>query len=353
MNSEAVNTKPNFYDLSLNQITDILVQLGHKKFRAEQLFKWVYEKQVVDPELMLNVSKDFRKNIPEIFDFSLPAVLKELISKDGTRKYLFDVGNGQSVETVLIPNKERNTLCVSSQVGCNMACKFCYTAKQKLKKRLSVSEIIGQYLGVKSHLPEDIQITNIVFMGMGEPLDNPDGVFGAVEILHNPLGINFSKRKITISTSGLVDRIPMITEAGVRLAVSLNGVNDKIRTELMPINKKWPLDELLNACKEHADRSKDKVTFEYILMRGLTDRLEDAVALKRITKSVPCKINIIPFNEHPESGYQRSKEGDIRAFQEKLISLGAHVLRRKTMGDDIYAACGQLNSVVSQQNSIQ
>ena len=337
--------KPNFYNLTLEQVVAHLTKIGHKPFRAEQLYKWIYDKQVMNPDLWLNLSKDFRSSVGNVFSFELPEMLTELISKDGTRKYLFDMGNGLSAETVLIPNNERNTLCVSSQVGCNMACKFCYTAKQKLKKRLTVSEIVGQFIGVQNSLPSDVKITNVVFMGMGEPLDNPENVFSAIQNLHNPLGINFSKRKITVSTSGLVDRIPLITDAGVRLAVSLNGSNDKIRTELMPINKKWPIEKLLKACLQHARDSKDKVTFEYILMKGLTDSLEDAHYLYQLTKNIPCKINIIPFNEHPQSGYKRSEEDDIQKFQNRLIRLGAHVLRRKTMGEDIYAACGQLNSL--------
>ncbi|MEZ4873798.1 MAG: 23S rRNA (adenine(2503)-C(2))-methyltransferase RlmN [Bdellovibrionales bacterium] len=301
---------------------------------------------ITDPQLILNLSKKFREEIPQLFTFKLPRVIKHLSSTDGTQKFLFDMGDGQSIETVLIPSAERNTLCVSSEVGCNMACTFCYTGKQKLLKRLSVSQIIGQFLQVKSALP-DRNITNIVFMGMGEPLDNPKAVFASIDILNNTWGINLSRKKITVSTSGLVDRIPLVSASGARLAVSLNGSNDRIRTEVMPINKKWNIQKLMQACQEHYDVTRDKITFEYVLLAGVTDSLDNARELYQMTKNVPCKLNIIPFNEHPASGYQRPSEEKIDRFQQELIRLGAHVLRRKTMGRDIFAACGQLNSTAS------
>lgn len=337
--------KQNFYNFTLKTLGDYLVSKGHKRFRSQQLFGWVYGKRVTDPDEMLNLSKDFRLELPQLFDFTLPRKLSELHSVDGTRKYLFDMGSGKSVETVLIPNKDRLTLCVSSEVGCNLACRFCYTGKQKLLKRLSVSEIVGQYLQVADSLPEDMRITNIVFMGMGEPLDNPQAVFPAIEILNEDLGINLSRRRITVSTSGLVDRIPLVTRSKAYLAVSLNGSNDHVRSEVMPINKKWNIEKLMQACKDHVADTRDKVTFEYVLLKDVTDSIEHARELYKITKDVPCKINIIPFNEHPESDYRRPSEKAIDRFQAELMRLGAHVLRRKTMGRDIYAACGQLNSL--------
>lgn len=336
--------KPNFYDLTLNTLGDYLVEKGYKKYRAQQLIQWVYRYRVTDPEQMTNLSKDFRAQIPDLFEFVLPKKLSELVSVDGTRKYLFDMGEGRSIETVLIPSKGRNTLCVSSQVGCNFACKFCFTGKQKLLKRLTVSDIMGQYLQVADGLPDDITISNIVFMGMGEPLDNPQAVFPVVELLNETWGLNLSRKKITISTSGLVDKMPMISESGARLAVSLNGSNDSIRSQVMPINKKWNIKTLLDACQDHYDKTKDKITFEYVLLKNVTDQMEHARELYKVTKRVPCKINIIPFNEHPESDYRRPSEDQVDKFQNELIRLGAHVLRRKTMGRDIYAACGQLNS---------
>lgn len=332
-----------FYDLSLGELKSYLQGLGKEGFRSQQLYRWIYGERVAEPERMTNLSKSFRAEVAKIFDFSLPEVLTEHISRDGTRKYLFDVGVG-TVEAVLIPSDGRRTLCVSSEVGCNMACQFCYTGKQKLKKKLGAWEIVGQFLQVQNRLPENERITNIVFMGMGEPLDNPDAVFKAIEILHSPWGINFSRKKITVSTSGIVPLIPRVTASGTRLAVSLNAVNNEVRNRIMPINRKWPIEQLLEACRIHASESGDRVTFEYVLLKDVTDSIEDARKLYEITKSVPCKINIIPFNEHPGSGYYRPSEERIVAFQNELMKLGSHVLRRKTMGRDIFAACGQLTS---------
>jgi 23S rRNA (adenine2503-C2)-methyltransferase len=336
--------KINFFGLSLSDLEAFLQGLGKEKFRAQQIFKWVYERRTLDFLQMSNLAKNFREELPQYFDLSLPRILKHLISEDGTQKFLFDMGDGDSVESVLIPSDGRLTLCVSSEVGCNMACKFCFTAKQKLKKRLKASDIIGQFLQCKNSLTEGVRISNIVFMGMGEPLDNPDEVFKAIDILQSDWGLNLSRRKITVSTSGLVPEMWRIADARVRLAVSLNGVSDEVRSQIMPINNKYSLKQLLEACREYCRATKDKVTFEYVLLKGVTDSLEDAHKLYKLTKSIPCKINIIPFNEHPGSGYLRPTDVAIKAFQNELIFLGAHVLLRKTMGSDIYAACGQLNA---------
>ena len=328
------------------ELASELEGLGKETFRAQQLYKWVYDKRVVNPQEMLNISKSFRMDIEEVFDFSLPNVLDHRVSVDGTQKFLFDVGDNMSVESVVIPSDGRLTLCVSSEVGCNMACRFCYTGKQKLKKRLSKGQIVGQFVAVNDVLEKDgLHLTNIVFMGMGEPLDNPEAVFGAIEILHNPHGINFSRKKITVSTSGLVPQMALVADHKVRLAVSLNGSNNEIRSQVMPINNKYPIEQLFEACMEHYRRTKDRITFEYVLLKGVTDSLEDAHRLYHLTKSIPCKINIIPFNEHPGSGYERPSDQQVKKFQKKLMNMGAHVLLRKTMGRDIYAACGQLTSL--------
>ncbi len=335
----------NFYDYTLPELEALLTGLGKEKYRAQQVFKWVYDKRVENFEEMSNVSKAFRAELPKIFHFERLRPLTELKSKDGTRKWLFDIGDGLTIESVLIPHKDRLTLCISSEVGCNMACRFCFTGKQKLKRRLTTGQIIGQFLHVQDTLArEGARITNIVFMGMGEPLDNPDAVFRAIEILHEPHGINFSRRKITVSTSGIVPLIPLVTKSGARLAVSLNAPNNEIRNQVMPINKKWNIWELLDACREHARESGDRVTFEYVLLKGVTDRIEQARELWELVRDIPCKINLIPFNEHPGSGFERPTPESVLAFQNELIRLGAHVLLRRTMGRDIYAACGQLTS---------
>lgn len=336
--------KLRFFDLSLEDLGKAAKAFGKERFRAQQLFRWIYGQHVFDFEKMTNLSKDFRKEVSTLMDFTLPEVIKVHQSVDGTVKMLFDVGDGKSVEAVLIPRRDQMTICLSSEVGCNMACKFCYTGKQKLQRKLGTWEIVGQFVQAQKHLGPERKITNIVFMGMGEPLDNPDAVFKACEILQSEWGYNLSRKRITISTSGIVPLIPRVTDAGVRLAVSLNGVNDQVRSEIMPINKRWNLKELLDACLEHCRQADDKVTFEYVLLKGVTDSLADAKALYQLTKNIPCKINIIPFNEHPGSGFYRPSETAIVDFQNELIRLGAHVLRRKTMGRDIYAACGQLTT---------
>lgn len=345
--------KVNFFNCNHHDLEKVLQGFGKEKFRARQIFKWVYEKRVFDPEMMSNLAKDFRSEVPNIFSFELPKIIEHRISQDGTQKFLFDVGDGQSVESVLIPADDRNTLCVSSEVGCNMACQFCYTGKQKLKKRLSVQQIVGQFLQVAQKLVEPVRITNIVFMGMGEPLDNTENVFKAIEILHDSHGINFSRKKITVSTSGLVPQIPLVTESGVRLAVSLNAPNDAIRDVIMPINKKYPLKELMAACIEHTEKARDRVTFEYVLLKGINDHPEHARQVYQLIKNVPCKMNLIPFNEHPDSGFTRPASQAVYEFQKYLLNKGIHTTIRRTMGRDIYAACGQLTSLHKEKPQFQ
>ena len=337
----------NFFHFQLDELGEYLKTFGEKKFRAQQLYRWIYGQKVLDFNQMTDLSKDFRALAPQFLSLDLPKIVKEMVSLDGTKKFLFDVGDGETVEAVLIPgNENRRTLCLSSEVGCNMACKFCFTGKQKLKKRLTTHQIVGQFIQVHLKQPEDERITNIVFMGMGEPLDNPEAVFSASEILHDTWGINLSRKKITVSTSGLVPQIPLVTASGLRLAVSLNAPNDQLREKIMPINKKWPLKVLLDACKKHAQLSRDKITMEYVLLKDFNDSLDHARELVHLLRNVPNKINLIPFNEHPDSGFHRPTEEKINNFQQYLMDKGSHVLRRRTMGRDIYAACGQLTSAI-------
>jgi 23S rRNA (adenine2503-C2)-methyltransferase len=340
----AIPTK-NFYDYTLPELGEILQSQGQQKFRAQQVFKWVYEKRVENYDDMSNVAKSFRGELPNIFHFQLPKTVAELKSKDGTRKWLFDIGDGMTIETVLIPSKDRLTLCVSSEVGCNIACRFCFTGKQKLKRRLSAGQIVGQFLHAQDSLSKDgLRVTNVVFMGMGEPLDNADEVFKSIEILHDPNGINLSRRKITVSTSGLVPQMYRVSDAKVRLAVSLNAPNNEIRSFVMPINKKYDVYQLLDECRRYYEKTGDRITFEYVLLKGVTDKIGQARELWDLVRDIPCKINLIPFNEHPGAGFERPDKESIIAFQNELMRLGAHVLLRKTMGRDIFAACGQLTS---------
>jgi 23S rRNA (adenine2503-C2)-methyltransferase len=336
--------KQNFYSLTLDEVKEQFKKSGKETFRSQQIFKWVYEKRVTDPSLMSNLSKSFRAELPELFNFEMPKVLKHLKSVDGTQKLLFDMNGGNTVEAVLIPSEDRLTLCISSEVGCNMACKFCYTGKQKLKRRLTTEEIVGQFMQAHDRLEPGQRISNIVFMGMGEPLDNCEAVFKSINILHSTWGMNLSRKKITVSTSGLVPEMWRVADAGVRLAVSLNAPNDEIRDHVMPINKKWPIKDLFKACMDYYKATGDKITFEYVLLKGVTDQLEHARELVKLTRPIPCKINIIPFNEHPGSGFERPDDDTIQAFHTELMNSGTHVLLRRTMGRDIFAACGQLTS---------
>ncbi len=336
--------KKNFFDFSMTDLETFLAGLGKEKFRAKQLYKWVYEERVQNPIEMTNLSKVFREDLTKMLDFQLPKPVQVLDSVDGTRKFLFDV-DGLTFETVLIPAKNRMTICLSSEVGCNMACKFCYTGKQKLKRRLSAAEIVGQYVVAADSLKgEDRRISNIVFMGMGEPLDNSDNVFKAIDIITDHHGYKLGRRKITVSTSGIVPEMHKIWENKVRMAVSLNASSDEIRNFVMPINKRYPLKELLSICKEYTEKTSNRVTFEYVLLKGVTDRIEDAVRVHQLVKNIPCKINIIPFNEHPGTEFFRPDEEAIEAFAQKMMSFGYQAIVRKTMGRDIFAACGQLTS---------
>ena len=352
--------KVNFYGLTLSDLAATLQGMGKEKFRAQQLYKWIYEKRVIDFESMSNVAKDFRSELNSIFSLSLPRMTSHLRSVDGTQKFLFRLHDGYTVEAVLIPSDGRYSLCVSSEVGCNMACAFCFTGKQKLKRRLTADEIVGQFILVEDRLREDAasgvarpkdltfevpdHVTNVVFMGMGEPLDNPEAVFKAIDILHEPFGRNFSRRKFTVSTSGLVPEMYRIVTSKTRLAVSLNGYDDESRSKLMPINRKYPLSMLLDECRRYAKETGDRVTFEYVLLKGITDQVEHARKVWALVKNIPCKINIIPFNEHPGSGFERPSDEQVEKFHSELMRIGAHVLLRRTMGRDIFAACGQLTS---------
>lgn len=334
----------NFYDLTLPELQEYLSGQGKERFRAEQLYRWVYQKGVTNPDNMTNLAKDFREEIKGLLEFRLPQVKHQADSVDGTRKLLMEVEGGKNIESVLIPNGDRLTLCVSSEVGCAMGCQFCFTAKMGLMRRLNPYEINGQFVNAAASLNDGRRITNVVFMGMGEPLDNIDNVSKTVEIWHQQMGIGFAKRRITISTSGLAPLINRVAESGVRLAVSLNATTNEIRDRIMPINRKYPLEVLLESCRQYAILTGEMITFEYVLLKGVNDSLDDARRIVSLTKNIPSKINLIPFNEHPDSGFLRPPQKDVAEFQKTLMRLGKHVLVRRTMGRDIFAACGQLRS---------
>lgn len=338
---------PNFFDYTLKDLKTFFIERSEKPFRATQLYKWVYQKQVLDVHDMTDLSMSFRDTLGQWLKIELPQVVEHRISKDGTQKFLFDVGEGLTVETVMIPTDSRKTLCVSSEVGCNLGCKFCYTGKEKLKKRLTAGQIIGQFVVVQNELKKQglAGLSNIVFMGMGEPLDNPKAVFDSIEILNEPSGLNFSRKRITVSTSGIVPMIPLVTQSRSILAVSLNGSNDEVRSSVMPINKKWPISELLKACQKHIHETGDDVTFEYVLLKDVTDQAQHARELVQLVKNIKCKVNLIPFNEHPGSGYYKPEAEQVSRFQKILLKHKIQTYVRQTRGDDIYAACGQLNAI--------
>jgi 23S rRNA (adenine2503-C2)-methyltransferase len=353
--ADPVGKPVNFYSFTLETLQDFLKKYGKEKFRAQQIFKWVYTERVTNVADMSNLSKSLREEINGLIDFTLPPVIKHLVSVDGTQKFLFDMQNGNSVEAVLIPSEDRLTLCLSSEIGCNMGCHFCFTGKQKLKRRLAAEEIVGQFMQVQDSLARagrGQRISNIVFMGMGEPLDNSDAVFKSIEVIHSPWGVNLSRRKITVSTSGLIPEMYKVADAKVRLAVSLNGYDNEVRSQVMPINKRFPLKDLLDECRRYYRATGDKITMEYVLLKGVTDQIEHARKLVRLLADVPSKINIIPFNEHPGSGIERPDDATIQAFHSEIMRLGAHVLLRRTMGRDIYAACGQLTTKVDRPENM-
>ena len=329
-----------------------LVELGEKPFRARQLMKWLYQQQELDVEAMTDLSKAARKRLLEATHATLPGIAFDQTASDGTRKWLFRLHDGNSIETVYIPEANRGTLCVSSQVGCALDCSFCATARQGFNRNLSTAEIVVQ-LWLAEHLlaqtaaasgRDPARVTNVVMMGMGEPLANYQALVPALNIMMDDLGFGLSKRKVTVSTSGVVPAMNRLTETvDCSLAVSLHAPNDELRNELVPINRKYPIEQLMQACRRYVDGDRRKhVFFEYVLLAGVNDQPEHARELAKLLRDFPAKVNLIPFNPFPQSGYRRSGEAAIKRFWEILNNAGILTLRRSTRGDDIEAACGQL-----------
>ncbi|MGH8492336.1 MAG: 23S rRNA (adenine(2503)-C(2))-methyltransferase RlmN [Moraxellaceae bacterium] len=349
--------KVNLLGLTREQMEDYFLSIGEKKFRAQQVIKWIHQLGVDDFEQMTNVSKTLRLKLAEVAEIRAPEVVHREYSADGTRKWVMKVGDNSMVETVLIPDGERKTLCVSSQVGCALDCSFCSTGKQGFQRDLSAAEIIGQvWIANRSYFEDEPRmekreraITNVVMMGMGEPLLNFDNVVPAMKLMLDDFAYGMSKRRVTLSTSGVV---PMLDKLGeeldVALAISLHAPNDELRDEIVPINRKYPLQELLAAGRRYLARfqgeegGRRKITMEYVMLAGVNDTPAHARELARLLKDTPSKINLIPFNPFPHAGYGRSKREDILAFQ-KILSEADYICTiRSTRGDDIDAACGQL-----------
>ena len=340
----------NIFDIDLETFQSQIAQAGHQPFRAKQLWRWLYKEEQTDFELMTDLAKDFRQYLAEYYQISFPKINFDHTSKDGTRKWLFDMGENNAIETVFIPEKNRGTLCISSQVGCALECTFCSTGRQGFNRNLSQAEIISQLWLANQKLADQYQnqdhkpVTNVVMMGMGEPLANYENVVGALKIMLDDKVYGLSRRRVTVSTSGLVPAIKKLkNDCPVSLAISLHAPNNKIRDEIVPINKKYPLSELLDACKDYLEKApRDFITFEYVMLKGVNDSDQDALELVDLVKNIACKFNLIPFNPFPKSGYESSSKDRILSFQKILINHEIVTTIRKTRGDDIDAACGQL-----------
>jgi len=336
--------KVNLLDLDRKGLVAFFVGLGEKPFRASQILKWIYQEDVVDFEQMTNLSKSLRAYLIENCTISPPEILIEQIASDGTRKWAIEMDCGNRVETVFIPEEKRGTLCVSSQIGCALACTFCSTAKQGFNRNLSVAEIIGQLYVAQKRLGQETRVTNVVMMGMGEPLLNFDNAVAAMNLMMDDFTYGLSKRRVTVSTSGIVPAIKRLSEVcDVSMAVSLHAATDKLRDELVPVNQKYPLNELMDVCREYVKTGPRKhITFEYVMLKGVNDSVADARALIKLLKKVPSKINLIPFNSFPDAGYQCSPMDTTLKFKDILYKAGIVTTIRKTRGEDIDAACGQL-----------
>ncbi|MDZ4785548.1 MAG: 23S rRNA (adenine(2503)-C(2))-methyltransferase RlmN [bacterium] len=321
-------------------------------FRSLQVFEWIYRQKILTPEHWTNISKKFRDDLVKSFKFSLPKTKERQISIDGTRKYLFEIGNGDLVESVMIKQPGRMTLCVSSQVGCAIGCKFCQTGTMGLKRNLSTHEIIGQVMSVIEDAKNfNDMFSNIVFMGMGEPLHNYENVTDALRILRDDLGLNLSARKITISTAGLVPAIKRFAEDDVDacLAVSLNATTNEIRSKIMPINKKYPLEELLKTLAEYPLKKRERITIEYVMLKGINDSSDDLKRLPKLLKGIEAKVNLIPYNFNSGLGFQSPDKELPQIWQRELNRHGLIATIRWSKGPDISAACGQLVTETSQR----
>ncbi|MGK0440470.1 MAG: 23S rRNA (adenine2503-C2)-methyltransferase [Pseudohongiellaceae bacterium] len=343
--------KMNLMGLSKDKMTEFMVSMGEKPFRAQQMMKWIHHNGVNDFDAMTNISKVFRERLKACAEIRAPEIVTQLDSKDGTRKWAIRIEGGGLVETVLIPDGDRATLCVSSQVGCSLDCSFCSTGKQGFQRDLTAAEIIGQvWLAIKSYdafpSTEKRIVTNVVMMGMGEPLLNFDNVVDAVSLMMDDFGYGISKRRVTISTSGVVPALDKLSEVcTASLAVSLHAPNDELRSQLVPINRKYNIETLLASCRRYIDKQTDThrvVTIEYTLMAGVNDSVDLAKDLAKLLKDFPCKVNLIPFNPFPQSEYERPSKNAIQRFWQVMTDAGFVTTVRTTRGDDIDAACGQL-----------
>ncbi|MEO5622581.1 MAG: 23S rRNA (adenine(2503)-C(2))-methyltransferase RlmN [Dokdonella sp.] len=344
--------KANLFDFDRKGLRELFAQLGEKPYRADQVMKWIYHRHITDFAAMTDVGKALRDKLSEAVEIVPPNTLFEQQAVDGTHKWLLGMDGRNAIEAVFIPETSRGTLCVSSQIGCGLACTFCSTGTQGFNRNLSAAEIIGQVWVAAKHLGNvphhQRKLTNVVMMGMGEPLLNFDNVVTAMNVMRDDLGLGLANKRVTLSTAGLVPMIDKLGEvADVSLAVSLHAPNDELRSELVPLNKKYPIAELLEACARYAARRpRTTITFEYTMLNGVNDKPEHARQLIKLMRRLPAKVNLIPFNAFHGTRYTRSDEGVIRAFQKILLDADVLTMVRRTRGDDIDAACGQLKGQV-------
>lgn len=335
------NQKENLKGIPVSALEEKMVALGQPKYRAHQLFRWLYVERETDFSKMTDISKDFRAVLAEKFAIPVLKAATEQKSLDGTIKFLVELPDGEKVESVFIPTENRNTLCVSTQVGCKMACTFCATGYQKFTRDLKAWEIVDQMMS----LPFPEPVTNIVMMGMGEPFDNYEEVIKALQIFQDPRGLKIGKRHITVSTVGITPKIQHFLSSNVgRLAISLHGTTDEQRQQIMPMNKKYPLTEILEICRTAEMKARERITFEYILIKDFNDSKEDAYRLADILRGIPNKINLLAYNENPFVPFKRPPEEKILQFQSILLGLGFTATYRRSRGRDIAAACGQLRT---------
>lgn len=351
--------KTNLLNFNLAALTQHFAEMGEKPFRAKQVMRWMHQSGASSFDDMTDLAKSLRAKLNEQACIGVPDLMVSQKSLDGTRKWLLDVGTGNGVETVFIPEAERGTLCISSQVGCALECTFCSTGRQGFNRNLSTSEIIGQLWWANKAMgvtPKNERvISNVVMMGMGEPLANFDNVVAALSIMLDDHGYGLSRRRVTVSTSGMVPQMDRLKDVmPVALAVSLHASNDAVRDEIVPLNKKYPLKSLMAACQRYLVKApRDFITFEYVMLDGINDKAQHARELIELVRDVPCKFNLIPFNPFPNSGYERSSNENIRVFRDILQQAGFVVTVRKTRGDDIDAACGQLAGQVQDKTRRQ
>jgi 23S rRNA (adenine2503-C2)-methyltransferase len=340
--SEKIDLK----NLRPSELVEFLGSFGKERYRSIQILRWLYQKGVESFDEMTNLSKRFRQELGQIGFISTLSTLNMEQARDGTKKFLLQLKDGNRIESVLIPDKTRLTLCLSTQVGCALGCRFCLTGKIGWKRDLMVSEILNQILAVRKMLPEKTSITNIVLMGMGEPLANYKNTLKAIELMAHPDAFKFSSRKITLSTVGLLPELEQLAEEKIsfRLAISLNASEEETRSDLMPVNRRYPLNKILALCKKFPLRPRTRITFEYVMVEGINDSSQDAKRLLKILRGIPSKVNLIPLNEAPEIPFKKTSEEKIKRFQEILLEGGLTAIVRTSKGREISAACGQLQA---------